>query len=201
MTELIRNQPIDAPLVRSVTEHRLGVCCLRVAIAVAFVSLAGQLRVAVPGTDVPMTLQALATLLVGFVVSPGEAVAALTAYLTLGELGLPLFSPGSVGLRGTTGGYLFGFLAAVWLVSRLKARDGSQWPRNLGVAFAGMAVIFVCGVAWRAAMAITVQASESGVWTAVFTGFLPFAAKAAVEAMLAVCIVNRMAWIRRRWRV
>jgi biotin transport system substrate-specific component len=172
---------------------------LRVAVAVGFVSLAGQLRVPVPGTDVPMTLQSLATLLVGFVLGPGESVAAMAAFLTLGELGLPLFSPGSAGLHGMTGGYLFGFLAAAWLVSVFKAPDALRWTHNLGVGFLGMAAIFVCGVAWRATMVASVQAPEVGVWAAISSGVLPFVGKAAVEVSLAVAIVNRAARLRRRW--
>src|SRR3990170_493846 len=59
-------------------------------------AVAAQVRVPVPGTEVPMTLQLLAVLVTGLTLSPTVAAAALSAYLLLGTAGLPVFSPGSM---------------------------------------------------------------------------------------------------------
>ncbi len=68
------------------------------------------------------------------VLQPKEAVAAITAYLVLGAVGVPVFSGmrGGIGvLAGATGGFLWGYLLGVGLavavrfgLKALLARDG-----------------------------------------------------------------------------
>ena len=154
------------------------------------VTLAAQVRVPVPGTDVPMTLQMLGVLLAGLMLSPNQAVAALSAYLVLGTAGLPVFSPGSTGLWGPTGGYLAGFIPAAWLMSVLRGRGDTGVSRLFGAGAVGVAVVFVFGIGWRIAWL-------AGDWRlALLTGLLPFALKAMVELCLAVALVLSI----RRWQ-
>lgn len=153
------------------------------------VTLAAQVRVPVPGTEVPMTLQLLAVLVTGLSLSPNRAAAALSAYVVLGSAGLPVFSPGSTGLWGPTGGYLVGFIPATWLISVLRGRGNTGAWRFFGAGFVGVAVVFVCGVGWRTAWL-------AGEWRmAIQTGLLPFALKAMVELCLAVALMTSV----RRW--
>jgi len=159
----------------------LGACLM--------VTLAALVRVPVPGTEVPMTLQLFAVLLAGLFLSPNQAVAALSAYLALGSAGLPVFSPGSTGLWGPTGGYLVGFIPAAWLMSVLRGRGDTGMWRLFGAGAVGVAVVFVCGLGWRIAWL-------AGDWRmALQTGLLPFAFKAMVELCLAVALVMSV----RRW--
>ena len=67
--------------------------CLLMCVCTALV------RIPVPGTDVPMTLQLLAVLVVGFSMSPWRAAAAMALYVACGAAGLPVFA-GSGGLAG-----------------------------------------------------------------------------------------------------
>lgn len=156
---------------------------------VFLVTLAAQVRIPVPGSEVPMTLQLLAVLLAGSFLSPNQVVAALSLYLILGSAGLPLFAPGSIGLWGPTGGYLVGFIPAAWLMSVLRGRCNPGAWRLFGAGAVGVAVVFVCGVGWRVAWL-------AGDWRlAVHTGLIPFALKAMVELCLAVALVTMV----RRW--
>lgn len=157
---------------------------------VLLVTLAAQVRVPVPGTEVPMTLQLLAVLLAGLLLSPNQAAAALSAYLVLGTAGLPVFSPGSSGLWGPTGGYLAGFIPAAWLMSVLRGQSGAGVSRLLVAGSVGVVVVFVCGISWR-------MVWLAGDWRlALQTGLLPFALKAMAELCLAVALVLSI----RRWR-
>jgi biotin transport system substrate-specific component len=157
-------------------------CCL-------LVTLAAQVRVPVPGTEVPMTLQLLAVVLTGLSLSPREAAAALSTYLILGAAGLPVFSPGSTGLFGPTAGYLVGFIPAAWAVSLVRGPRGEAVSRLLGAGAVGVAVVFSCGVGWRLAWL-------NGDWRlALQTGLFPFALKAVVELGLAVALAVTV----RRW--
>ena len=154
------------------------------------VTLAAQVRIPVPGTEVPMTLQLLGVLLAGLLLSPNQAAAALSTYLVLGTAGLPVFSPGSTGLWGPTGGYLVGFIPAAWLMSVLRGRGDSSVSRLFGAGTVGVVVIFVCGIGWRIAWL-------AGDWRlALQTGLLPFVLKAMAELCLAVALVLSV----RRWQ-
>ena len=64
-------------------------------------------------------MQTFAVVLIGMVLGPLEAAAALLLYLAEGVVGLPVFSPHGVGgiaqLGGPSGGYLLSYPAAALL--------------------------------------------------------------------------------------
>ena len=158
------------------------------------VGVAAQVRIPLPTTDVPMTLQSLAVLLTGLALSPTRAVTAITLYLGCGTVGLPVFAGGSAGLLGPTGGYLVGFLAAAWVVSMLKGGTGAGVARMIVASVCGTVVIFVMGLAWR------VVWLGGDVALAVGTGLLPFLAKASIQAVLAPMLVVGVRGVGRRRR-
>lgn len=91
--------------------------------------------VTVPLGPVPFTLQTFVMVFALVALSPRECIVSLVAYLSLGAVGLPVFSSmrGGIGvLMGPTGGFLWGYLAgaalaltAMWLIAdRTNARMG-----------------------------------------------------------------------------
>lgn len=161
---------------------RLVASVLPVVGGCALVAVAAHARVPVPGTDVPMTLQLLAVLLVGLTQPAARSVSALTLYLLLGAVGLPVFAPGSLGLFGATGGYIVGFVLAAWLASVLRG-GGHSVIRLSIAATAAVGSVLLVGVAWRVVLL------GGHVTTAVATGLTPFVGKAMVEVALAVTLV------------
>jgi biotin transporter BioY len=92
-----------------------------VVLGAAFVALAAQISVPLPGTPVPMTLQPLAVLLVGGLLGARLGAASMVLYLALGIAGLPVFTPtvpllGVARLLGPTGGYLLAYPVAAFAV-------------------------------------------------------------------------------------
>jgi len=105
---------------RSVTLPRV----MAVILGAAFVALAAQIAVPLPGTPVPMTLQPLAVLLVGGLLGARLGAASMVLYLALGIAGLPVFTPtvplfGVARLLGPTGGYLLAYPVAAFAVGWL----------------------------------------------------------------------------------
>ncbi len=143
-------------------------------------AVCAQVRIPLPYTDVPMTLQLLAVLLTGLWLAPVQAVSAMVLYLVAGAAGLPVFAPQSAGLFGPTAGYLFGFVLATWVVSVLGRRHRGSVVRLLFAAAVGTATVFVMGVGVRAVF------FAGDLQAAALTGFWPFVSKAAVELALAV---------------
>lgn len=146
-------------------------------------------KVQVPMWPVPMTMQSMVVLLIGFAYGARLGVATVALYLFQGAVGLPVFAgtpEKGIGLAymvGTTGGFLFGFVLVAGAMGWMAERG---WGRSLaGTAAAmvvGSALLFVPGVAWLATFV--------GFEKAVAFGLTPFIAGAVVKAALAVAILG-----------
>ena len=62
-----------------------------------FVAACAHLSIPLPFTPVPITLQNFAVILVGMVLGPVAGFSAMVLYLAEGAMGLPVFTPHSVG--------------------------------------------------------------------------------------------------------
>jgi biotin transport system substrate-specific component len=160
----------------------------------ALIALAAQVRIPVPGTAVPMTLQSLAVLFLGLTMAPSRSVGAVTLYVLAGTFGLPVFAANSLGLFGPTGGYLLGFVPGVWLTAVLRGRGCTTWPRLAASAASGIGVVFLCGVAWLAWWL------PLSMFQAIAVGISPFAGKALIEILLAAGVAAKFHGWRQRVR-
>jgi biotin transport system substrate-specific component len=146
-------------------------------------ALAAHVRVPLPGTPVPMTLQLLTVVLAGLLLSAMRAAAAMALYVLWGSCCPAFLAGGSAGLLGPTGGYLVGFVAGAWLIGALRGDHSASLFRLVFAGAAGTAVIFglgVLGVAWW----------SGSIARALSMGLLPFAPKAVVELALAVTVAR-----------
>ena len=124
---------------------------LAVLLGAAFVALAAQIAVPLPGTPVPMTLQPLAVLLVGGLLGARLGALSMILYLAMGIAGLPVFTPtvplvGIARLVGPTGGYLLAYPVAAYAVGAISA-DGRRWTRVALGVLAGLLLIHLGGLA------------------------------------------------------
>ncbi len=112
----------------------------------AFIAVGAYIRIPLP--HVPITLQTLFVLLSGLLLDKGYGAVPSLCYLLLGLMGLPIFTGGGgvAYLAHPTFGYLLGFVAAGWLMGRIK--NGRQFPRLFYSALAGIGVIDLCGTAY-----------------------------------------------------
>ena len=147
----MRARPItlsDALLRRSSLALDLGL----VAGFAGLTAVAAQLVIRLPFTPVPITGQTFGVLLTGAALGSRRGAAAQFLYLALGSAGLPVYAGGAHGLPlSPSGGYLFGFVAAAYLIGRLVERG---WDRRVGTAVLAMAlgngVIYLFGLPWLA---------------------------------------------------
>ena len=160
----------------------------------AFIAVAAQ--ISVPMLPVPMTLQTLAILMVGFAYGSRLGAATLAVYLAEGAMGLPVFANGMNGLAfaGPTAGFLIGFVAMAWAAGFAAERGLARGV--VGTALSGLlisALLYVPGVAWPALVAGGFG-FEAG-WVAQDAGFYwtwfvaPFLLGDAVKAVIAALLV------------
>ncbi len=107
--------------------------------------------IVIPIGPVPIVLQNLFVLVAALLLGSRWAAACVAVYLLAGACGLPVFAGGGAGLGhlfGPRGGYLFGFLAAAWVVGRIS-EAGRQRPLiEVGGMVIGSLVIYAIGVPW-----------------------------------------------------
>lgn len=160
-----------------------------------FIALAAQ--VSVPMLPVPMTLQTLAILMVGFAYGSRLGAITLLAYLGEGLVGLPVFANAMNGAAfvGPTAGFLVGFVGMAWLA-------GLAAERGIAKGFFGTAVsailisalLYVPGVAWP--MAVAGGFGLEGSWVGlgadkIWQYFMaPFLIGDVVKAVIAALLVT-----------
>jgi biotin transport system substrate-specific component len=118
----------------------------------AALCLAAFVRIPLPFTPVPLTLQVLVVFSAALTLGGTASLPVILAYLLLGGAGLPVFSgaQGSVGsLMGATGGYLVGFLPMAWIVGSWIHRGSEiRLLRDSAVLAAGLIALYACGALW-----------------------------------------------------
>ena len=153
MTETAR--PVLAEIGAGQGAARLAREALLVAVGVATLAVAAQVKVPVPPSPVDVSLGTLAVLTLGAAYGPRLGLTTILAYMVLGALGADVFQNSSPELSGigymmgTTGGYLVGYVLAI-LALGAAARAG--WDRSVArtalAMLLGNALIYVPGVAW-----------------------------------------------------
>jgi biotin transport system substrate-specific component len=174
------------PLIKQRT-WQLTVWILAFTIATA---LSANVRIPLPFTPVPVTLQTFFVLLSGLVLGPGAAAASMGLYLALGAAGLPVWTAtagvsGIAHLSGVTAGYLLAFPAAAYLAGMLSGYRAGRKRAYIAVFTAGI-LILVAGTVWMALL------TGTGLWQASLLGFWPFLAGDIVKTAAAVEIGLRI---------
>lgn len=128
----------------------LGVCVF------AFLTALGAyVRIPLPFTPVPLTLQTFFVILSALFLGRGGAVASQLGYIALGAAGVPLFSlagSGCLYLLGPTAGYLFGFIVAVFIIGTLLGNAKNRQWRVFGIVCLADCALLLCGSMWLAVL-------------------------------------------------
>ena len=109
------------------------------------------------GTGVPITLQTLGIMLAGVVLGGWRGSLAVTLYVVLGLIGLPIFAEHSSGfgvLAGPSAGFLLGFIPGAFvtgLIARANSGKFSVLRTVLGSIVGGIAVVYAIGIPVMAA--------------------------------------------------
>lgn len=162
----IREPTLAFVLVRRRT---LASQALLIVAGVTLLSLSARLRFPLPFTPVPVTGQTFAVLLTGALLGSRAGFTTVACYWLAGACGLPVFNGGSGGwaiVSGPTGGYIFGFAAAAFLVGWFSERGWDRGKRIIVPLLLGEALIYAFGLPWLAVFI--------GPRAVVQSGLLPF---------------------------
>ncbi len=107
--------------------------------------------IAIPAGPVPIVLQNMFVLLAALILGPVWGLAAIGVYLLIGLAGLPVFSKGGSGighLFGPTGGYLLGYLPAVFITAAISKGLGKKLSGDIIAMIIGSLIVYAAGVPW-----------------------------------------------------
>ena len=153
----------------------------------ALMTLCARVSFHVSFSTVPITGQTFGVLLIGAVYGSRLGAATLMAYLAEGAIGMPVLAGGLGGISAIatpSGGYLFGFIIAAFIVGWFAERgwDRSRWI--VAPMLLGSAALYVPGVIW-----LHQQFSVVGIpisWSTAFDyGLWPFIAGDLAKLVLA----------------
>ena len=147
------------------------------------IALCAQVKILLPFSRVPVTGQTFAVLMLGALLGARRGSLAVLAYITAGVAGLGFFAMGSglAVLRGFTGGYLLGFIAAAYIVGLLAEKGWDRRVATTVLAMAlGNAIIYAFGLAWLAYLPGVNNVLAEGLYPFIVGDILKIALAAAV---------------------
>jgi biotin transport system substrate-specific component len=106
---------------------------------------------AIPIGPVPIVLQNMFVYLAGLLMGSRWGLASVGVYLLAGACGLPVFAGGLGGIGrivGPTGGYLIGYLPAVYIIGKISARTHQGAVYDVLAMICATVVLYACGVSW-----------------------------------------------------
>lgn len=171
----------------------------KAALALGFAALTGvaaQLKVYLPFTPVPITLQTFAVVLAGIALGARWGGASQAIYATLGAAGVPWFAGLSGGLGsifGPTGGYIVGFVFAAVFIGNLtdRYRGARRIPALIGLLLiANFVVIYGIGLPWLFGWLTVANGSMPSLMELLTMGLFPFIAGDIVKVLGAAAVAK-----------
>lgn len=137
-------------------------------------------QISIPLRPVPITFQTVGVMLIGITYSMRHGLQTIALYLTLGALGLPVYAGYNAGigvLLGSTGGYLVGFMLAVYVMNKAKKLLNMQTVTGIFInCIIGTIMVFIVGAGWLSTLI--------GFEQAIMYGVVPFIMPGIVKSML-----------------
>ena len=118
-------------------------------------------QIIIPTGITPIVLTTLFIYLAGLSIGKTKALLSTLLYVSLGLVGLPVFTAGHSGFQhiyGPTGGYLVGFMVASWLIGFIHEKNNRKSYRLMALV-CGSISIHLPGIAW-----MSIQFTDN--WTA-----------------------------------
>jgi len=164
------------------------------------VAILAQIRILLPWTPVPITGSTFGAIFAGILLGNIWGGVSMIIYITLGAVGLPVFTGFKAGtevLMGPTAGYLLGFVVAAFFIgsitdNHVKAR---RFLPLFNLMLISSALILLLGSAYLGIWASAVKGHPVSLSDLLWMGFVPFVPgdviKSFAAALIAVSIMPK----------
>lgn len=180
---------MESVLKREIILNRVVLKALAVVFFIISIALSAFVRIPLPFTPVPLTLQTFFVLLSAAFLGLRLGVFTQVSYIFLGVIGVPVFTGTGTGLiyiTGVTSGYLFGFIAAAVFVASFIKYAKDKLPLIIAIFCLADFLVLGFGAAW-------LKLSLHLTWAqAFFIGFIPFLPGDILKAVLAAVLFLKL---------
>lgn len=154
----------------------------------SLMSLGAFIRIPLPFTPVPITLQTLFVFLAGSFLGSTWGASSMILYLLLGTVGLPIFAGANCGilyLFGPTGGYLLGFIIAAWIMGYITSKKHNPSIKCLIIGFVlANSFVYIFGITqlmfW----------TGHGLAESLFLGLVPFVPGDTIKIIIGILVIK-----------
>ena len=159
----------------------IGIACLT--------GLSAHVKVILPWTPVPITMQTFFVLLAGVLLGRTWGGMSQVIYVGLGMLGIQWFAGGSI--LGPTGGYLVGFILTAFFLGYVIDRYVNL--RNFAsifllMFFANLFLVYIPGLVQLGVYLYAIKGSFPGLTVLLTMGFFPFIPGIFIKTTLAAAV-------------
>ncbi|AGK95243.1 biotin transporter BioY [Clostridium pasteurianum] len=151
----------------------------------------------IPIGPVPITMQALFTILAGIILGARVGAMSQLIYVLLGLIGLPIFADGTGGLTHVVSpsfGYLIGFIISAFVIGKIVERSEKiTFIKMFAICILGIIIIYLIGIPYLYVILKNVLFKEITFQYALKIGFLVFIPgdllKVVIASLLAVKVI------------
>jgi len=180
---------MELTLKKEITFSKTASSIIGVFSFIIFTSLGAFVRIPLPFTPVPLTLQTFFVLLSGAFLGSNLGAISQLGYIFLGAAGLPIFSGANFGLAyllGPTGGYLLGFVLASFWLGRFIKYSGNNFYFSFALFCLADLILLSSGVLWMKFI------FGYPLKKLLLIGFIPFVFGDLCKALLATLIYAKL---------
>lgn len=165
----------------------------------ALTAVCSYITIPLPFTTIPMNLGTLGVFLAGGLLGRKYGVISIAVYILMGAAGIPVFAgfQGGFGiLAGPTGGYVWGYLIAAFVIgfalesfpkrTASPAKRGKTLALCMGAMAAGTLICYLTGTIWF------MHLMEMDLWSAFLVCVLPFIPADIIKILTASWLVERL---------
>lgn len=152
-------------------------------------AICAQIFIPLGFTPVPMNLGTLGVFLTGGLLGRKYGVISMSVYVLLGAAGIPVFSgfQGGIGiLAGPTGGYIAGYILAVFIIGLILDKGYAKLTLRILSMIAGLTACYCLGTLWF------MTSTGTGITAAFVSCVLPFLPADAVKILAASVLIKRL---------
>lgn len=150
----------------------------------AITSVLSQISIPLPFTTVPLTMQVFAVAVTGIVLGAKRGTIAISIYLLLGAVGIPVFAnmSGGIGaLFGATGGFLIGCPMMAYIIGKGSEKNLSLVNIILHMLF-GLIILYISGIIMFSVV------TKMGIYESIMACVVPFVGVDFIKLGLATTV-------------
>lgn len=160
------------------------------ALFTGLIALLAQVAIPLPFSPVPLTGQVIGVMLAAAILGSRAGLLAVSAYILLGAAGAPVFSLARGGiymLTGPTGGYLWGFIPAVYFAGLIIEKENTpSYYRYASAMLLAIGLIYLFGSLQLGLI------MRFNFWQVLLTGVIPFLPFDLLKALLAAFLAKKI---------